>query len=296
MKKISIGRLLSAITLAALFFVCLSPEFGPIVSGAFSAGIITTLFLPMPANVLGLNNTNNGTARDSYNHAKRMFFRAFRDKFPSGSVTEDARGDSMCQQFVDSLKLSQSEIRLEVLLDANNSIFTFGVTPNQANTNNQQFNTERRLVLQDSICVNEYAIFVAKPASNTDTEYLLRTYGNTQDFTAAAAISIDGGFYSNGAFQLKVNNDVVMPYRALLNHWYKGQTQQTAALGAASPGDQIRGAEDGAITDEPNIVLIGSKNNIPQIQLVQKLGTVDEFTRAILVMRGIYAQNSTVVS
>lgn len=291
MKRISLSRLTATFSLALLILFAFAPVVGSPLALAFAGGIALTVFLPMPSNVLGLNNTNNGTARDSYNHAKRMFYRAFRDKFPAGQG-----GDTLCQQFVDSLKLSQSEIRLEVKLDGNNSIFTFGVTPNQANTNSFQFPTERRLVLQDSICVNEYAILVAKTASDTDTEFALRTYGNTQDFTAAAALAIDNGFYSNGSFVVKVNNDIVMPYRLLFNHWYKPQTQQTAALGAASPGDQIRGAEDAAITDEPNIVLIGSKNNVPQIQLIQKLSTVDANSRAILIMRGIYAQNSTVVS
>lgn len=291
MKKFNRSRVLSTLLFALVAFVCLAPAVGDAPAAAFSVASCLTLFVPMPSGVFGLNNTNNGTARDSFNHAKRMFYKAFRDKFVDGVA-----GDKMCQSFVDSLKLSQSEIRLEVKLDANNSLFTFGVTPNQANTNNFQFPTERRLVLQDSICVNEYGIFVAITDGDTDAEFTLRTYGNTQDFTAASALAIDQGFYSNGAFAIKVNNDIVMPFRGLFNHWYKGQTQQTAALGAASPGDQIRGAEDGAITDEPNIVLIGSKNNVPQINLIQRLSSVDANTRAILIMRGIYAQNSTVVS
>lgn len=300
MKKVSTGKLTVSLLLsvgyALLFCAVLTPLTGAVAADIIGGGVFVVSCLPRPTGILGLNNTNNASARDSFNHAKRMFFRAFRDKFQSGDANQTAMGDRMCQAFVDSLKLSQSEIRLEVKLDGNNTVYVFGVTPNQANTNNTQFLTERRLVLQDSICVNEYLIGVGLPASDTDTEFLIRTYGNTQDFTANAAKALDGGLFSNGAFSLKVNNDVVMPYRGLFNHWYKPQTQQTAALGAASPGDQIRGAEDGAITDEPNIVLIGSKNNVPQIELKSKLSTVDEGTRAILIMRGIYAQNSTVVS
>lgn len=238
-----------------------------------------------------MNNTNNGTARESYIQAKKMFFKAFRDKFAAG-----INGDRACAQFVEDLKLSQAEIRLEVALSATQNIFVFGLTPNQANSNNLQFNTERRLPLQDSICVNEYGIYVGKPASATDTNWLLRTYGNTQDFSAAGAASIDSTFYSHSWFVIKCNNDVIMPYRGLFNHWYKPQTQQTAALGAGAPGDEIRGAQDGGITDEPNIVLIGSKNYVPQIELPTAMGTVDANTRAVLIMRGIYAQNSTVVS
>ena len=280
-----------ALLFALVAFIMLAPVIGEISAALFSGGSFVLAFLPMQTGVLGLNNTNNFTAREAFNHAKRMFWRAFRDKFSPGP-----NGDKDCQDFVDSLKLSQSEIRLEVQLNATNNLYVFGVTPNQANTNNIQFLTERRLVLQDSICVNEHAFFVAKPASQTDTEYICRDYGNTQDFSAAAAAALDGGFYSNGNYLIKCNNDVIMPYRGLLNHWNIPQTQQTAALGAASPKDQIRGAEDATVTDEPNIVIIGSKNYVPQIELKNRLSTVDEFTRVIWIMRGIYAQNSTVVS
>ena len=283
MKKI---RFASTVLFIACLVLLLIPAIGAYM--AMGAGIaLFAVSASLPVGVLGLNNTNNASARESYAHARRMFFKAFRDKFKS---------DQECQLWVDCLKLSQSEIRLEVELSAGPTTFVFGVTPNQTNTNNFQFNTERRLVLQDSICVNEYAILVGNPGSRIDTAWRLRTYGNTVDFAAASAAAIDETFYSHGSFVLKCNNDVIMPFRGLFNHWYKPQTQQTLALGAGSPGDQIRGAEDGFITDEPNIVIIGSKNYIPQIELPASLASVDAFERAVLIMRGVYAQNSTVVS
>jgi hypothetical protein len=291
MKKFRLPSLATLLFAAVLtmFFI---PMFGAEVSTGFGVAVVLSSYLPMPVNVLGLNNTNNTSARESFAHAQRMFFKAFRDKFNS---------DQACQAFVNQLKLSQSEIRLEVELSAGPTSFVFGVTPNQVNTNNFQFPTERRLVLQDSICVNEYGIYVGQAPSRTSAAWTLRTYGNTQDFAAATALALDQTFFSQGTFILKCNNDVIMPYRGLFNHWYKPQTQQTAALGAASPGDQIRGAEDGQITDEPNIVIIGSKNYIPSIELPAGLASTDTVanagsTRAILIMRGIYAQNSTVVS
>lgn len=238
-----------------------------------------------------MNNTNNQSARESYRQAMRMFYLAFRDKFQPGQA-----GNDECEAFVNQLKLTQGEVRCEVQLLTTLNQYTFGVTPNQQNSNNILFTTERRMPLQDSICVNEYAIFVGNPASAVDTAYQLRSYGNFFDFGAAPAAALNSTFYSNGAFKLTINNDVIIPYRGLLNHWYKPQTQQTGALAAASPDDQLRGAEDGAITAEPNFVLIGSKNNEPQILLQAPLAAVTTFERAILVMRGIYAQNSTVVS
>lgn len=241
-----------------------------------------------------MNSTNNVSARQTYEQAKRMFFRAFRDKFPDGAM-----GDQRCKQFVDSLKLGQSEIRLEVQLTATSNIFTFGVTNSQANTGNTVFNTENRLQLQDSLCVSEYSIQVGKPSSSTDTTWTPRTYANPNIFTTAnVASALDGTFYSNGSFKLTCNNDVLVPYRGLMNHRYVPQTQGGVGITAQTifPVDQFRGAEDSFITAEPNFVLVGSKNYQPQIILPGNLAAVETNQRAVLILRGVLAQNSTVVS
>lgn len=235
-----------------------------------------------------MNNTNNLSARMSFDIAKQILFRSWIDSFGG-----DAK---RCNEWVEGRKLSQGEIRLEVGLNTTSNTFTFGVTPNQANSSNQVFNTENRLNLQDSLIGSEYGIFVGQPSSVNDTAWTLNTYGDTQEFAAADAAAIDSTFYSNGFFQMKVNNDVIIPYRGLFNHWYIPQTQATAAPGAGSPKTQIRGAEDGMITQEPNILLIGSKNYVPQIVLPANLASAAANLRAVLIIRGILAQNSTVVN
>jgi len=235
-----------------------------------------------------MNNSNNLSARASYDNAKALFYNAWIGSFGGNS--------QQCWDYVNSRKLSQSEIRLEVNLTTTASIFSFGLTPNQTNTTNIVFPTENRLNLQDSLVCSEYGIFVAQASGNTDTTFKLNTYGNTQVFAAADAAALDSDFYSNGYFQVKVNNDVVAPYRGLFNHWYIPQTQQTAALGAGSPKDQIRGAEDGFITAEPNLLLIGSKNYVPQIVLPGNLASAAANLRCVAIFRGILAQNSTVVN
>lgn len=237
-----------------------------------------------------MNSTNNIAAREAYKSSLRMFYMAFRDKFPVG-----AGGDKACKDFVEAFKLTQGEIRLEVGLTTAATSFTFGVTQQQPNTQNVVYNTERRLPLQDSICVTEMALMVCNPNGATGVVHQLRSYGNTVDFPTGAA-SLNSTFYSHGALQVKINNDVVLPYRGLINFWYKPQTQQTAALGANSPDDQLRGAEDAMVTVEPNLVLIGSKNIVPEIVLPAALAAVDADTRAVLILRGPYAQNSTVVN
>ncbi len=235
-----------------------------------------------------MNSTNNASARMSYEIAQQILFNSWIESFHGDTAA--------CRRWVNDRKLSQHEIRLEVELNVANNRFVFGVTANQANSTNVIFNTENRLTLQDSLVVSEYAVFVAQPTSRTDTTFVLNTYGNTQVFAAADAAALDSTLYSNGFLSTKVNNDVIIPYRALFNHWYKPQTQQTAALGPAAPKDQLRGAEDGFITQEPNLLLIGSKNYQPEIVLPGALASAAAFERAILVYRGILAQNSTVIN
>jgi hypothetical protein len=247
-----------------------------------------------------VNNTNNLSARASYDNAKRVLFNAWINTF-NQSMNGDANiysdaSNKACQAWVDNRKLTQGYLRLEVLLTNNNNIYTFGVTTNQQNSSNILFPSERRLNLQDSMIVSEYGLYVGLPASNTDTNFKLHTYGNQQVWTAAQANGIDGELYSSGEFSLRVNGDVVVPARDLFQHLYLPQTQQTAPVGAGSPGDQLRGAEDGLVTDEPNLLIIGSKNNLPQITLHNNLVPDMGFTRAVLFLRGINAQNSTVIN
>lgn len=243
-----------------------------------------------------MNNTNNFSARASFEIAKSVLYNSWIGTFKAANPGNPVLAAQLCKEWVEGRKLSQSELRLEVELNATNNSFYFGVTPNQVNSNGIQFLTENRLNLQDSLIASEYGIFVGNPTSRTDTAFSLNSYGNTQVFTAPQAAAIDSTFFNNGTYQIKCNNDVVAPYRGLFNHLYRPITQQTAALGAASPYDQLRGAEDGFITQEPNLLLIGSKNYVPQIVLPSNLAAVGTFTRAVLIYRGVLAQNSTVVN
>lgn len=235
-----------------------------------------------------MNNTNNLLAREGYMRARQIFINAW---LPSFGMDQQRTAD-----YVDGLKLSQNEIRLECNLTTTNTQFRFGLTSTQQNTSNFQFPTENRLDMQDSMVANEYGIFIAQTTGNNDSAYNLRTYPNTQEFAAADVAALQSTFYSNGAFRMTCNNDVIMPYRGLFNHLYRPQTQQTAALGAGSPADQIQGSECGMITLEPNILLIGSKGYIPEIVLPAALASAAANLRCVLIFRGILAQNSTSVS
>jgi hypothetical protein len=236
-----------------------------------------------------MNNTNNVSARMSFDIARNLLYKSW-----IGSFNGDTNA---CWNWVDGRKLSQSEIRCEVKLNVTNTNFTFGVVTQQPNSSAVLFPTEKRLNLQDSLIVAEYGIFVGVAASDTDSNWLAHTYGNPNVFTTSASFAaIDGGFYSSGGFQMTVNNDTIIPYRGLLNHYYRPQTQQIAAIAVGAVGDQLRGAEDAMITQEPNLILVGSKNYVPQIVLPAALAAITPGTRAVLIFRGVLAQNSTVIN
>jgi len=149
-----------------------------------------------------VNNTNNLSARNSYDVAKSILFASWINSF---------KGDAKaCQQWVDSRKLSQSEIRLEVGLNATSTNFVFGMTPNQSNSSNVVFATEQRLQLQDSLIVSEYGLFVGLATSDTDVEFPLITYGNNSALTAPQAAALNDNFYNSGSFRMDVNNDVII--------------------------------------------------------------------------------------
>jgi hypothetical protein len=247
-----------------------------------------------------MNNTNNASARQSYDIAKNILFNAWIGSFAAANGDDPSlpspKTVKACWDWVNGRKLSQSEVRLEVELDTNNSIFTFAMTPTQNNTTGVRFNTERRLEQQDSLIASEYGVFVGQASSQTDTTWKLLTYGDRFVLAANDAAAINSTFYSHGSFQMRVNNDVIIPYRGLFNHLYIPQTQQVNALAAGEPIDQIRGAEDGCVTLEPNILLVGSKNYVPQIVLPTALANASANLRAVLIFRGILAQNSTVIN
>jgi len=237
-----------------------------------------------------MNNTNNESAYQAYLRGKQQFFEAFLPSF-----MDDKKPDPVgrCKSYVETLVFSQSEIRLEVNLTAAATLFKFAVTAQDVNTTGVQFLTERRLKPQDTLLATEYKIEIAQTTGNNDANYPVHTYPNTQAFAAADVITLRNIFYDNGDLQILCNGNDVMPYRRLRNFLYEPQTQQTAALGAGSPGDQIRGAEDGFITLSPSLFLIGPKGYVPQINLKTNLVALSANVRCILTFSGLLAQNST---
>lgn len=191
-------------------------------------------------------------------------------------------------------KLTQSYLRLETLCVAAQNSFTFNIL--QSNQQGTQFSSENRLTLQDSFVISEVGFFLGFPATSaiTDTAFPLITYPNP----AVIGANTDPYFTAYaGQMTITVNRNVLLPSWDLQRHYYAPETQQTAALGAGSPRDENRGLCDGFYPMEPNIVAIGSKNT--QIQLLLPnpgMTAIATNSRFILILRGVLAQNSTVVS
>lgn len=196
-----------------------------------------------------------------------------------------------------SAVLSQSYLRFEAPLSTSQTTYTFDTLVNE-NTN-PNYVTQNKLNLQDAFVVSGIGFFLAVPASSatTETAFPLYTYPNQVAF--ASATDVDAYTIYNGQMQLTVNQRTIITGWDLSRHYVANQTQQLVARAAATPFsniDQNNFATDGFYPAEPNIVLVGSKKNILQVQLSTGLATVQANSRLICVFRGILAQNVTPVN
>lgn len=186
---------------------------------------------------------------------------------------------------VKNYKLTQSFLRLEALSVSNSAQYRFPVLINQQPiTNNEQ-----RLNLQDSFIVSAMSMTIAKKTSATDTAFIPLTY-NSPALTNAAQYA---KLY-NGVFTLSVNNNVLIPAWEMMQHYIAPRTQADA--GPPELENSISFATDSFVPVEPNIVLVGTKNNELVLNLKEALTAVDANTYIQITLRGILAQNSTNVA
>ncbi|MES3018586.1 MAG: hypothetical protein V4721_12435 [Bacteroidota bacterium] len=219
---------------------------------------------------------NNGIeARMVYDNAKDAINRAF-PEIPNAA---------------NRFKLTMSDLRFEQAVVAGQTLYTFPIL--QTDTSLGIFNTELRLKLQDSFVISQIAYYIGLPASGTDTAWEPDTYPNPFRY-GANAVPMKSLY--NGNIKLTINNDVTIYNWHLMRHWYSPETQQTAAAAAGSPIDQKRLCVDSFTPMEPTITLIGSKDNLLQIFLNAAPASFSAGTRMIIWVRGVNAQNSTVVS
>jgi len=194
--------------------------------------------------------------------------------------------------------LSQSFLRLEVALSTNRTSYQFPVLVNDSSsTSTSQRPTEQRLNLQDAFYVGTIQMFLGLPSSATATDYYPISYPNGNIFTTAGAKVALWNFYQ-GTLSISVNNRTILTAWDVERHLSVPQTQQNATLASGVNMDQIEGSYSTAFACEPNIVLIGSKNNQINLTLPNAVGTLQAGSTTIvtLLLRGILAQNVTPVS
>lgn len=185
--------------------------------------------------------------------------------------------------------LSQSYLRFENFLSTTKTSYDFGILNNQTISGTAQAPTEQRLNLQDAFYVSEIMVYIAKASSATDSSFVLQSYPNTVTFATGAS-----SLYTlyNGTLSLVVNNRQIVPTSDLTKFLQIPQTQATAATN--SPVTQFDGSWANVV--EPNLVLIGSKNSVFNITIPSAFATLDANTKVVILVRGILAQNVTVVS
>jgi hypothetical protein len=190
--------------------------------------------------------------------------------------------------------LSQSYIRSEVAMSTSTTSYQIPILVNStgANTN---FATNNLLQLQDAFVVSSIGIFVSIPASSSTTAFRLYTYPNVTAFSTSGAATALYNLY-NGKMSVVVNNRQIVPSWDIYRHLYVPQTQQGAAS-TATTQDENDATEFGYYPVEPNIVLVGSKNNVISLELPGAISTLEAGTapRIVVIMRGILAQNVTPV-
>ena len=190
--------------------------------------------------------------------------------------------------------LSQSYIRSEVAMSTSTTSYQVPILVNSTGSNTN-FATNNLLNLQDAFVVSSIGVFVAIPAASTTTAFPLYTYPNASAFTTSGASAALYNLY-NGKLSVVVNNRQIVPSWDLYRHLYVPQTQQGAAA-TATTIDQNDATEFGYYPVEPNIVLVGSKNNVISLELPGAISTLQAGVapRIVVIMRGILAQNVTPV-
>jgi hypothetical protein len=190
--------------------------------------------------------------------------------------------------------LSQSYIRSEVAMSTSTTSYQIPILVNSVGASSN-FATNNLLNLQDAFVVSSIGVFVSIPAASTTTAFPLYTYPNASAFTTSGASAALYNLY-NGKLSVVVNNRQIVPAWDLYRHLYVPQTQQGAAS-TATTIDQNDATEFGYYPCEPNIVLVGSKNNVISLELPGAISTLQASVapRIVVIMRGILAQNVTPV-
>jgi hypothetical protein len=189
-------------------------------------------------------------------------------------------------------KLTQSYLYAEIPLAVGVSQYAIPILVNQ-NPYNNQSTVQKFLALQDCFFIGQLGVFLAVKASATDTSYQYYPYPSLYaGFTAAEQLAMNN-FY-NGWISLTVDQNVLITQWELRRHYCVNQTQGGAP--ASAPLDQVDYASDGFYPMEPNCTHIGSTSVQMQITLPSGITALPANTVAVIIHRGVKAQNVTTVN
>lgn len=218
----------------------------------------------------------------AYERAYQAVYDAF---CASGLSADKARASA------DNTILSQSYLRLEITLTTGNTAYQLNVLNNQNNAGQNQRPTEVRLSQQDSFFASQIGIYLALPDSATDFSYPLETYPNPIAFpTGGVALNGLYTFY-NGIGSIVINNQKIVPKFAMSDFLQIPQTQAVAAPPAATT--QFDPSE--VVLLQPNINFVGTNQSTIDIVLPQTMSELDAGTIAVIILKGVLAQNVTVL-
>jgi hypothetical protein len=191
--------------------------------------------------------------------------------------------------------LSQSYLRSEVQMSTSTTTYHIPILVNDnQNGATSSYNTSSLLALQDAFVVSAIYIGWGNPSSATDTEWIPQTFNDGQ-IASSAAIAKSLYTLYNGNMQIVVNNRQILTGWDIQRHFFVPQTQQIATTGQTTNMSQVDFSDNGFYPVEPNLVLVGSKNNQVSINLPSAIANIPTYGRIVCVFRGILAQNATSV-
>jgi hypothetical protein len=196
---------------------------------------------------------------------------------------------------LNSAKMTPSFLRGEMAMSTSLASYHIPVLVNDQQ-NGTQFNTEKRLNLQDIFVTTEIGVFIAKPSSSTDTTFKTFTYENQIVFSTSKAVLPT---LWNGTLSLTINNDTVLPAWDIQRNYFAPIQQQATNAYYATTGpafvDSLDMSKHGYAPCEPNLVINGAANIQFNLNLPAAISTVDTNARIIVIQRGLLCQNCTTV-
>ena len=225
---------------------------------------------------------------------------------------------------VNTDELTQGFVRSEVTLLVNNSVLQWPIVETQQVSQSPITPTMRLLPEQDSFVVGTIGFWLM------NYSYVVNTDQSQPDFASAnnwGPVTYVSAYINNGTGQtwspgsmlfwlgyisIEVNKKVLIPYWDTYRHYKAPITQE--ANGNTAPTwsgygqkNSIDGATDGFYPVEPNIIIGGGRNNKICLNLPSNIPATNNpfalsgiynvsfVAKAVLMFRGIWAQNSTSV-